>query len=469
MPNIVVSGVRGVNQVAPADVSCDISQAVVQDASGKLYDVFVTDTEAGRKRLRDRVRAADTLSKAHVPAGLGFAVDRVAAFEPGDNAHGPTGSTAVMVCPHVIGDARPLNMLTIDDCTAIGTAIGAIHRLHGAFLTDNGYPAFATGQIRAQLTAWIKRLRQAGHIPAEITTSWSQVLETEGLWSFATCPVHGGFDDGDILFSGSTITAITNWQDMQINDPARDLAWIFAKLDEAHRNAVLAAYGRMLGNRLDDLIMLRANLWLQMEQVGEFVQALSRADNAKILQFKAQVERLAHQLGVMTQRAKSTAAPAQRSGTKPPSTITVGTLLNDAERRRASEPSTGRPPAETVASETAVNDDTGETDKTGSSQIEAVGEADVDSTADHPVTAHASGSTAQTVVFSGSVDADDDTGEAEVRDVTAQTEAAPSHDAESTATIVIPLLEREERAMRDAQAGLHPDEDDDTGERTPRA
>ena len=111
---------------------------------------------------------------------------------------------------------------------------------------------------------------------------------------------------------------------MQINDPARDLAWIFAKLDEAHRNAVLAAYGRMLGNRLDDLIMLRANLWLQMEQVGEFVQALSRADNAKILQFKAQVERLAHQLGVMTQRAKDTAAPAQRSGTKPPSTITCG-------------------------------------------------------------------------------------------------------------------------------------------------
>ena len=69
MPNIVVSGVRGVNQVAPADVSCDISQAVVQDASGKLYDVFVTDTEAGRKRLRDRVRAADTLSKAPMSSG----------------------------------------------------------------------------------------------------------------------------------------------------------------------------------------------------------------------------------------------------------------------------------------------------------------------------------------------------------------------------------------------------------------
>ena len=69
---------------------------------------------------------------------------------------------------------------------------------------------------------------------------------------------------------------------MQVNDPARDLAWIFAKLDENHRNALLSAYGRMLGNRLDDLIMLRANLWLQMEQVGDFISALNKADNAKI-------------------------------------------------------------------------------------------------------------------------------------------------------------------------------------------
>mgnify|MGYP002229573297 CR=1 FL=1 len=72
-------------------------------------------------------------------------------------------------------------------------------------------------------------------------------------------PVHGGFSDGDVLFSGATITAVTNWQNMQVNDPARDLAWIFGKLDEDHRNAVLAAYGRMMGSRLDDLIMLRAN------------------------------------------------------------------------------------------------------------------------------------------------------------------------------------------------------------------
>ena len=98
----------------------------------------------------------------------------------------------------------------------------------------------------------------------------SRAAGVASWWSFSTRPVHGGFSDGDLIYSGSSITAITNWQDMQINDPARDLAWVFAKLDETHRNAVITAYGRVLGNRLDDLIMLRANLWVQMEQVGAY-------------------------------------------------------------------------------------------------------------------------------------------------------------------------------------------------------
>ena len=162
--------------------------------------------------------------------------------------------------------------------------------------------------------------------------------------------MHGGFSDGDVLFSGATITAVTNWQNMQVNDPARDLAWIFGKLDEDHRNAVLAAYGRMMGSRLDDLIMLRANLWLQMEQVGEFIDALNRADSQKIIQFKAQVERLAHQLGAFTRKT----APATTSGaqsSKPPSTLTVGPLLNDATtptRPTAPVPRTSRRPGSSI-------------------------------------------------------------------------------------------------------------------------
>ena len=382
MPDISVAGVRASNQGNATDEARGIDHAVVQDSSGRLYDVHASDTEAGRKHLRGRIKAAQALQRAKEPAALGFAVDRVLASSDGDDEHGPTGTTAVMVSPHFDGMSRPLDLLTLDDCASVGTAIGAIHRLNPAFIPQEHYPAYATGQIRAQLVAWIKRLRQAGHIPQEITSSWTAVLDTDGLWSFSTCLVHGGFHDGDILFSGSTITSIVNWQDMQINDPARDLAWIFGKLDEPHRNAVLAAYGRILGSRLDSLIMLRANLWLQMEQVGEFIQALSDADSQKIIQFKAQVERLAHQLSLAT-GSRSPAASIHRSNGKPPNTITVGTLLDAGERRDAMLREEARRKAAAQetdntndASAQAGNagngepsDQTNETDRTGSAQI----------------------------------------------------------------------------------------------------
>ena len=477
MPNATIAGTRDSEQVNATDKGYGIDHAVVQDAAGKLYDTFASNTPKGRKRLAGRVRAAQTLMGNRELGGLGFDVDRVLAFSNGEQERSVTGDVSVMIATHHDGQARPLTLLTLDDCASVGTALGAIHRLRPDFLQEAGYPVFSTGQIRAQLTAWIKRLRQAGHVPQEITTSWSDVLETDGLWSFATCPVHGGLSDGDVLFSGSSITAITNWQDMQVNDPARDLAWIFSKLDENHRNALLSAYGRMLGNRLDDLIMLRANLWLQMEQVGDFISALNQADSVKIMQFKAQVERLAHQLGAFTRKT----APATTSGaqsSKPPSTITVGTLLNDDDRRKvAAATQAGARVPDDIAD---PNDNTDETDRTGSADIKAAGEFEPQtmgirySAETEHVTATA-GTTSETMTLSRGDS--DDTGDADATRATDDTddrtpnatpaahiEDAPSQAtpdrqdgasaARDTPTIVIPLLEREERAMRDAQSEL---------------
>ena len=449
MPSIVMAGVRDSERANDTDDAAGIDQAVMQDAAGRMYDIYACDTEDGRKRLTGRVQAARTLERAKDPGGLGFALDAVLAFVDGKEKSTLTGGATVMVAAHNDGVARPLDLLTLDDCAAMGTAIGAIHRLRPNFLQAESYPVFSTGQIRAQLTAWIKRLRQAGHV----------------------------FSDGDVLFSGATITAVTNWQNMQVNDPARDLAWIFGKLDEDHRNAVLAAYGRMMGSRLDDLIMLRANLWLQMEQVGEFIDALNRADSQKIIQFKAQVERLAHQLGAFTRKT----APATTSGaqsSKPPSTITVGTLLNDADRRKAAAATqAGARVPDDIAD---PNDNTDETDRTGSADIKAAGEFDPQtmgirySAETEHVTATA-GTTSETMTLSRGDS--DDTGDADATGTTDDTddrtpnatpaahiEDAPSQAtpdrqdgasaARDTPTIVIPLLEREERAMRDAQSEL---------------
>lgn len=360
MPEVQFAGTRQSEQANATDAAAGISHAVIQDVSGRLYDIFVSSNAKGQKRLHDRARAAWVLQKTKGLAALGFAHEEMLKFVPGSlsnkanqtnqqnqaNQQDSTNSQnqnelhfdsigeadfnnpTVLICNHLNGNARELSLLTTDDCVNAGTAIGAIHRLSPSFLTKSDYPSFTTGQIRTQLTSWIKRLRQAGHIPTEITDNWSRVLETDGLWSFDTCPVHGGFKDGDFLFSGSTITAITNWQSMQINDPARDLAWIFAKLNEQHRNALLSAYGRMLGSRLDSMIMLRANLWLQMEQVGDFIQALQRADTTGIMRFKAQVERLAHEL-TRINNSRAANANQNNNSANPASSLTVGDIVKD--------------------------------------------------------------------------------------------------------------------------------------------
>ena len=344
MPEVPMTGARDCDQLSSLDRAQGVDCAVVQDATGNVYDVWATSSEAGKRRLAARVKAAQALADAKEMAAMGFRVERILAYQPGERADGPTGTTAVAVMTHCPGRIRPLHLLTMNECTAAGTAIGAIHRVRPDFLKTHGYPAFSTAQIAAQLRGWIKRLRMDGHVPKEITNSWASIVSTDGLWSFETCTVHGGFSDGDLLYTGSGLSGVYGWQDMQINDPARDLAWIFAKLDGSRRNAVIAAYGRMMGARLDDLIMLRANLWLQMEQVGDFITALDHADNERIIQFKAQVERLAQQLGdheqdQRTRRQQQTPSPSPAGA---PSTITVGTLLGDDN---AENPASAQGPA----------------------------------------------------------------------------------------------------------------------------
>lgn len=364
MPDVPMTGARDCDQISHRDRAEGISCAVVQDSTGNTYDVWATDQEAGKKRMAARVKAARALEDAKEVAAMGFRVERVLAYEPGLSEASPTGKVSVTVLKHSPGRIRPLHLLTINECTAAGTAIGAIHRIRPEFLGEHGYPAFTTSQISSQLKGWITRLRKDGHVPEEITNSWASIAETDGLWSFDTCTVHGGFTDGDLLYSNSGLSSIYGWQDMQVNDPARDLAWIFSKLDGSRRNAVIAAYGRMVGSRLDDLIMLRANLWLQMEQVGEFITALDRADNERIIQFKAQVERLAQQLSEHEQlsHARQNHKPARPAAGSNPSTITVGNLLggeNDPAKPESGKTGSAAPNRPTVE----PKDDQGEAEE----------------------------------------------------------------------------------------------------------
>ena len=118
MPNATIAGTRDSEQVNATDKGYGIDHAVVQDAAGKLYDTFASNTPKGRKRLAGRVRAAQTLMGNRELGGLGFDVDRVLAFSNGEQERSVTGDVSVMIATHHDGQARPLTLLTLDDCAA---------------------------------------------------------------------------------------------------------------------------------------------------------------------------------------------------------------------------------------------------------------------------------------------------------------------------------------------------------------
>lgn len=302
MPTLQVAGTRE-SQQSSQDEARGIYTAVITDIAGRQFDVCMSTSDEGKTLLRNRARAASALSHAKEPASLGFALEQVVGFSDALSEHCATGDASVLIRKHYDGYATALDQLTDSQCASMGTAIGAIHRLRSQFVLQAGYAGYSAQQIHHQLEAWMRQLRNQGQIPTEIIDNWQRVVATDGLWSFKTCLVHGGFQDGDILFSSTGLNAMYHWSDIQVNDPARDLAWMFDKLATHQRNIVLSSYARIVGSYLDELIMLRASLWRQMEEVGAFMQALDRADSHAIMLFKSRVEQLAHQLAVRSRKA----------------------------------------------------------------------------------------------------------------------------------------------------------------------
>ncbi|MDB6906179.1 aminoglycoside phosphotransferase, partial [Bifidobacterium longum] len=170
------------------------------------------------------------------------------------------------------------------------------------------------------------------------------------------------------------------------------------------------------------------------------------------------------------------------------STITVGTLLQDDRHQAPAQPQQ----SDTGTAAAEVSDDTPDPDRTGSADIVAAGdvdltpevEPDADRTANHPQAnvsgiatgtgstkpqpSHGASHSSVTITLKELLSMNGHSGTTSTDASPASQSAAPTDDAvnddtpdslvqygaSSAQTTVIPLLEREERALRDARAGL---------------
>jgi len=331
-----------------------IDTSLLLDADGNEYDIAVAQTPAAGKILHKRALAAKLLDRNEATRGLKVRFEQEVASADVD-------SSPVSLFRHI--DAEPLALadLTIAQCTSLGTAIASIHLLDPAFLVDAGYPRFTAEEIRSDLAAWAQRLPDSPEVPGAIAERWQQLVTIDALWSFEPVTLHGDFRDNDVVFRDDSVAGVRHWENIQVSDPARDFAWAYEDwFGDDQRDALLSAYGRMMGSRMDARIVPRARLWRQMDIVRDLLQALKTADRAWIRAAHERVDRLATLLTpVIPVTSKSTSDEAVKEAS---ATITVGNLLADVNSDSVvdvDDSTNARLPEHTPSTEKPLSDKTG--------------------------------------------------------------------------------------------------------------
>lgn len=351
-PNLSVVAVHDAPNLNDTGLRKSIETSVALDADGAEYDIAVAGNAAAGKVLRKRALAAKLLERAQEAQGLNIRLEKAIAT-------GDVDGLPVTITRHLEGTPLPFDELDIAQCASLGTAIATVHLLETDFLLDAGYPRFTADGIRSDLAAWVTRLDSSPEVPLAIVDRWKQLVSIDALWQFAPVAIHGDFHPNDILFRDDSVRAIRYWENIQVSDPARDFAWAYEDwVSDQQRDAILSAYGRMMGSRMDARIVPRARLWRQMDIVRELLQALDLADRAWIRSAREKVEKLASILNpVIPVTSKSEPVPARGEES---STITVGTLLSDADNPDVPAPA---PNENAQSEERAESDDTNLTAK----------------------------------------------------------------------------------------------------------
>ena len=341
-PDLPIVSVSLTDDLPRTDEGKDIVTGILLTQNGDSYDISVGLDEQACALLRKRAAAASSIH----PSGellrrLGFQLERT--VHTGD-AKTDNGLKTVLITLQLEGFPRPFESLDTSLCASLGAAIAKIHCLKPDKLMESGYQTFSGSAIREELKAWMDHLTIERDIPRSILNRWDQLITVDALWDFRASLVHGDYRPNDVLFLDSGVSAIRNWERLQISDPARDFAWLFEdSISDAQRDAVLSEYGRVMGSHMDSRIVPRARLWRQMNIVTDFLRSLDSMDRVWIDEARARVENLASILTPVTAVTPDNSVNASRANQEDAakedanSTVTVGTLLGKSGSPRMRE------------------------------------------------------------------------------------------------------------------------------------
>ena len=183
---------------------------------------------------------------------------------------------------YVTGRAINLPNLRLEDplITSLGQTLAQIHSIPTSLVADAGLPEYDPALRVRDRVAEFDRAMETGRIHPALLERWQNALLDVNLFRYQPTVVHGSLNTNVILTEAGEVVGINNWSELSVDDPAVDLAAIYADCSVEVADAISLAYEGLI--RADRNIRQRANLYFELSLANYLLKAVDSGSEEQI-------------------------------------------------------------------------------------------------------------------------------------------------------------------------------------------
>lgn len=226
-------------QVAPLEENVEgFESALVIDAEARHWVVRAPLTAAAGAALEAEIAFLTALTPFIDRGDLPFLVPRVSGTAPLSDAG------RALVHPELPGHPIAMERLTPGPtlAAALGRALAAIHELPVDVVESTGHPVYTAQEYRERRLSEVDEAAATGLVPPSLLKRWEERLEDVSLWRFIPTVVHGALAADSILTQAGNVSAVRDFSEVKVADPADDLAWVLAAAPADCIDSIMEAY-----------------------------------------------------------------------------------------------------------------------------------------------------------------------------------------------------------------------------------
>lgn len=224
--------------VQPCSAPDGFDAATAIDSEQRRWVVRAPATLAAGAALEAEVAFLAALEGYVDDGRLPFEVPRAAGFAPL-----PEGGRAV-VYPDLPG--HPLRVERIVPgpglSASLGRAVGALHELPVSIVERAGLPVYSAQEYRERRLSEVDAAASTGRVPVALLRRWERALEDVATWRFSPTITHTALSAETFLVRSGQVSAISDFAEVQVGDPADDLAWLLVTAPQDAVDSILEAY-----------------------------------------------------------------------------------------------------------------------------------------------------------------------------------------------------------------------------------